>query len=100
MIDYNKIQALSKLDEVLPLKNLRKKIEAFNCNCVNVRNGHSFIDIKKAFVKIQKNTKPTFIIFNTIKGKGIKSFENDPVWHARQLKGLEIEIGKKALGIK
>ena len=32
-------------------------------------------------------------------GKGIKEFENDPIWHARQLKGEEIEIGKKGLGI-
>jgi transketolase len=99
LIDYNKIQALSKLDDVLPLKNLKKKIEAFNCNCVNVKDGHSFIDINISFKK-KKNKKPTVIIFNTIKGKGIKSFENDPVWHARQLKGAEIEIGKKALGIE
>ena len=33
-------------------------------------------------------------------GKGIKEFENDPVWHARQLKGSEIDVGKKRLGIK
>jgi len=37
---------------------------------------------------------------HTIKGKGIKEFENDPVWHARKLQGHEIEIGKKQLGIK
>ena len=30
-----------------------------------------------------------------LKEKGIKEFENDPVWHARQLKGDEIIIGKK-----
>ena len=66
---------------------------------MNVKDGHSFIDINISFKK-KKNKKPTVIIFNTIKGKGIKSFENDPVWHARQLKGAEIEIGKKALGIE
>ena len=27
----------------------------------------------------------------------VKEFENDTVWHARQLKGVEIEIGKKRL---
>ena len=43
--------------------------------------------------------KPLAVIVNTIKGKGIKEFENDPVWHARKLKGEEIEIGKKRLGI-
>ena len=37
------------------------------------------------------------IIANTIKGKGIKEFENDPVWHARKLQGKEIEIGRKRL---
>ena len=100
LIDYNKIQALTKLKDGLPLNNLKKKIEAFNCNCINVRDGHSFSQIIKAFKKKQRSNKPNVIIFNTIKGKGIKSFENDPVWHARQLKGDEINIGKKALGIK
>ena len=46
----------------------------------------------------KKNTdQPSVIIANTIKGKGIKEFENDTIWHARQLKGEEIEIGKKRL---
>ena len=39
------------------------------------------------------------IIFNTIKGKGIKKFENDPAWHAKKLSGDNIKIGKKILGI-
>ena len=46
-----------------------------------------------------KPKKPTVIIINTIKGKGIKEFENDPVWHARQLKEKDIMIGYKRLGI-
>ena len=37
------------------------------------------------------------ILLNTIKGKGIKEFENDPVWHARILKGDEMQIGKKKI---
>lgn len=42
LIDYNKIQALTKLDDALPLNNLTKKFKAFNWNCRNVKNGHSF----------------------------------------------------------
>ena len=30
IIDHNKIQALSKLDDVLPLNNLSNKIKSFN----------------------------------------------------------------------
>ena len=100
VVDYNKIQALSKLKDALPLNSLSNKFKAFNCNCVEIKNGHSFNDLNKGFLKIKKLGKPNIIILNTIKGKGIKEFENDPVWHARQLKGKEIVTGKKRLGIK
>ena len=100
IIDYNKIQALQKIDDVLPLESLYKKLKAFNWNCIQVKNGHSFKSLSQAFNKIGKGTKPTAIIVHTTKGKGIKNFENDPVWHARKLVGEDIEIGKKALGIK
>jgi transketolase len=96
IIDYNKIQALSKLDDVLPLNNLSNKIKSFNWKCINVKNGHSFKSLI-ASLKI-KQTKPTAIILNTIKGKGIKEFENDPVWHARQVNNTDIEIARKRLG--
>ena len=100
IIDYNKIQALSKINDVLPLSSLKKKIESFNLNCINIKDGHSFKSLIKNLSKKNNLKKPTVFIINTIKGKGIKEFENDPVWHARQLKGREIEIGKKRLGIK
>ncbi len=100
IIDHNKIQALSKLDDALPLKNLKKKFEAFNCNTIEIKKGHSFKQIINALNKKFKNDKPTVFVFHTLKGKGIKKFENDPVWHARKLAGKEIDIGKKALGIK
>ena len=97
LIDYNKIQALSKLDDVLPLNNLVKKFEAFNINCIDVQDGHNFSLILNAFNKKIKKNKPTAIIFNTIKGKGIKEFENDPVWHARKLSVKELATAKKRL---
>ena len=42
IIDYNKIQALSKLKDALPLDSLSNKIKSFNCNCISIRDGHSF----------------------------------------------------------
>ena len=82
IIDYNKLQALSTLKDALPLNNLSKKIKAFNCNCIEIKKGHSFNDLIKGFQKIKKSKKPNIIIVNTIKGKGIKEFENDTVWYA------------------
>ena len=100
VVDYNKIQALSRIKDALPLDNLLNKFKAFNCNSIEVKNGHSFKNLIKAFKKIKNLGKPNVILLHTVKGKGIKEFENDPVWHARQLKGKEIEIGKKRLVLK
>ena len=99
IIDYNKIQALSKLKDALPLDNLLNKIKSFNWNCIEIKNGHSFKDLIRGFNKKFKNKKPTALIVNTIKGKGVKEFENDPVWHARKLQGRDVDIGIKALKI-
>tara|TARA_Y100000590_G_scaffold54145_1_gene56524 strand:+ start:45 stop:797 length:753 start_codon:yes stop_codon:yes gene_type:complete len=99
LIDYNKIQALTKIDEALPLDNLSLKLKAFNWDCIEVKNGHSFKSIISSLNKKNKKNKPLAIILHTIKAKGVKEFENDPVWHARKVKGKDIEIGKKKLGI-
>tara|TARA_B100001540_G_scaffold64694_1_gene58143 strand:- start:19 stop:771 length:753 start_codon:yes stop_codon:yes gene_type:complete len=100
IVDYNKIQALTTLDEGLPLNSLTEKFESFNWNCIEVKDGHSFESIISAFDNITEERKPTVIILNTIKAKGIDEFENDPVWHARKIKAEDIVIGKKKLGIK
>jgi len=100
IVDYNRIQALSRLKDVLPLEDLSKKFKAFNWKCIEVKNGHSFKSLVTSFKKKNKKGKPLAIIINTVKGKGIKEFEDDPIWHARKLQGKEIEIGKKQLGIK
>lgn len=99
VVDYNKIQALTFLKHGLPLTSLKKKFLSFNCEVINVRNGHSYKEISYSFKKKIKKKKPRVIILNTIKGKGVKEFENDPVWHARIIKGKELSIGKKRLKI-
>ena len=99
LIDYNKIQALDKLKDALPLDNLSKKLRSFNINTINISNGHSFNELHMKFKKVKKSNNPTAIILNTVKGKGIKEFENDPGWHARKLSHDEILIAKKRLGI-
>ena len=100
IIDYNKIQALSRLEDALPLHDLSKKFQSFNWNCIEIKDGHSFKSLISAFKKGNNKSKPLVFIVHTIKGKGIRQFENDPIWHARKLQGNEIEIGKKELGIK
>jgi len=99
LVDYNKIQALTTLDEALPLDDLSAKFRAFNWDCDEVNDGHFFHELIPAFQQPNRKAKPRAVIVHTIKGKGIKAFENDPGWHARKIKGKDLEIGKKELGI-
>ena len=100
LVDYNKIQALSPIDEVLPLENLSAKFKAFNWACTEIKDGHSFAELIPALQQNNTTLKPKVFIVHTTKGKGVKAFENDPAWHARKIKGEELEIGKKELGIE
>ena len=79
IIDYNKIQSFGRVEEIINLEPISKKFESFNWDVVEI-DGH---DIKKIYKSlINKNlNKPKVIVANTIKGKGIKLFENDNNWH-------------------
>lgn len=99
LVDHNKIQALDKLEDALPLDDLRAKFEAFNWHCDEAIDGHSFDQLIPVLSADNPRGVSRAVILDTIKGKGIPEFENDPVWHARKIKGSELETGQKALGI-
>ena len=81
IIDYNKIQSLGNTNEVLNLEPLRGKLEAFNWNVIQI-DGHNHTQIEEAFQKaISVREKPTVIIADTIKGKGVSFMENNLLWH-------------------
>jgi transketolase len=79
IIDYNKIQSLDYTKNILKIEPLKKKLSSFGCNVKNI-NGHNFDQIYNSLIKIRKN-KPTVLIADTIKGKGIKYMENKILWH-------------------
>lgn len=99
LVDYNKIQALTTLNEALPLESLPVKFRAFNWDCEEVMDGHSFDQLMPALKKSNSGSRPRVLIVHTVKGKGIKAFENDPVWHARKIKGEDLQIGRRELGL-
>ena len=61
-------------------------------------DGHSFIQINNAFNKfyLQKK-KPTIIIANTVKGRGVSFMEDSPAWHSKVLDRKNYFIAKKEL---
>jgi len=99
LVDYNKIQALDSVNNILPLDNLADKFRAFNWSVKEVFDGHDFEQIISSLNAPGTKQKPSAIILHTVKGKGIKEFENSADWHARKVKGDDINVGKKALGM-
>jgi len=83
IIDYNKMQAMDRLDDILPLDPLASKWRAFGWEVTEV-DGHD-IDMLTEVLKTVplKKDKPTLIIANTVKGKGVSFMENEPIWHYR-----------------
>lgn len=88
IVDYNKIQALSRISDVRPNFNLTKRFEAFGCEVREI-DGHSFSQIHDAFNA--STDRPYVIVANTIKGKGVSYMENDPIWHAKKPDILSLE---------
>ncbi len=81
VVDYNGLQIDGSLDDVNSPMPLDKKFEAFNWNVITI-DGHNFDEIEQAFQKADnKNGKPTVIIANTVKGKGVSFMENQVGWH-------------------
>lgn len=74
--DYNKMQIDGNTDDVNSLEPLNKKWESFGWNVV-VIDGHDFDQIDDAIASAKAcKGKPTMIIANTIKGKGVKYIED------------------------
>lgn len=80
-IDYNNLQIDGKNEDVMNIKPLDKKFEGFGWN-VLIIDGHSFKDLEKSLKNARETKdKPTVIIANTVKGKGVSFMENNAGWH-------------------
>lgn len=76
VVDRNKFQANFRTEHLTPLEPLADKFRAFGCEVTEV-NGHSFLELEKAFAAIPTNgEKPFVVIANTVRGRGIPIFEN------------------------
>lgn len=73
--DYNKYQLDGKLEDICDISPLDKKWEAFGWNVIVVKDGHNCDEIDSAINMAKTSEKPTMIILNTIKGKGISFAE-------------------------
>lgn len=81
ILDYNKGQIDGSIEEVMGIEPLEDKLKAFNWHVITI-DGHNFKEILAAYDEAETNKdKPTFIIANTIKGRGVSFMEGRIDWH-------------------
>jgi transketolase len=83
IVDYNKMQSLDYVEKTISLSPLDKKWKSFGWNVISI-DGHNHDQLLIAYKKaIASKLKPTVILANTIKGKGISFMEGNILWHYR-----------------
>jgi transketolase len=89
IVDYNKIQSLGTVKEVLDLEPLADKWRAFNW-AVREIDGHNVNEIATSLSAVPfEKGRPTCVIAHTVKGKGVSFMEDRLLWHYRSPQGEE-----------
>ncbi len=104
-IDYNKQQIDGSTDDVLPLGNLRAKLEAFGWEVIEVIQGNdikAIISGLEAAKAASGKQKPIAILLHTIMGNGVDFMMHTHAWHGKAPNDEQLAIGlaqnKETLG--
>ena len=91
VIDYNKIQSLGRVEDVLDLDPLGAKWAAFNW-AVREIDGHDLEEVESTFLEVPfEKGRPSCIVAHTVKGKGVSFMEDKLLWHYRSPDGEEFQ---------
>ena len=75
-VDYNNLQIDGNVSDIMNVASVEDKFKAFGWNVLTI-DGHNFQEILDAVEKAKEcKGKPTMIVANTIKGKGVDFMEN------------------------
>jgi transketolase len=98
IVDRNRIQQGDFTDKIIRMDPMGAKWEAFGFAVVEA-DGHDHEALLECFARLPlEKGKPTCIVANTIKGKGVSFAENKPAWHhgvptSEQLVQAAAELG-------
>lgn len=98
IVDNNNLQIDGAVSDVMNIYPIDKKFKSFGFEVINV-DGHNIPELISAFEQAKKvKGKPTVIIANTIKGKGVSFMENEAGWHGKAPNEEEYKQAMKELG--
>ena len=95
-IDYNKQQIDGSTDDVLPLGDLRAKLEAFGWLVLDVFEGNNVVAIKDGLDKakaVSGQQNPVAILLHTVMGNGVDFMMHTHAWHGKAPNDEQLAIG-------
>ena len=101
IIDRNRLQIDGWVKDVMNVEPLSERYRAFGWEVIEI-DGHDMTQVVDALQKaksVPRLGKPTLVIANTVKGKGVSFMENVAAWHGKvptyeMVKALD-ELGLK-----
>ncbi|BFT69485.1 transketolase [Paenibacillus sp. P36] len=91
IIDRNRLQISGTTEEVMGLEPLEDKWTAFGWNVVSI-DGNDMVALVEALEGVPTVPgKPTLLMANTVKGKGVSFAENVAHWHHHVPNDVELE---------
>jgi transketolase len=97
IVDYNKIQSLGNVSEVLELGPLAEKFRSFRW-AVREIDGHNHGEIRAALGALPwEPGRPNCLIAHTVKGKGVSFMENKLLWHYRSPNAEQLQQALREL---
>ncbi|HWR34848.1 MAG TPA: transketolase [Clostridia bacterium] len=101
IIDNNGLQIDGKVEDVMKIEPVADKYRAFGWNVIRI-NGHDMKQVVDGLTgaKNNKNGKPTLLLCDTVKGKGVSFCENVAGWHGKAPNREEMMKGLIELGVE
>lgn len=97
VVDRNRLQITGNTEDAVGLDPLPEKWRSFGWNVI-VIDGHDIPMIQEALAKAyEPNGRPTAIVMNTIKGKGVSFMENNASFHGKAANAEEREQAVREL---
>ena len=97
VVDFNKIQSLGTVEEVISLGDLPGKFRMFGWQVVET-DGHEHEQLRQALLQPTEHNKPKVIVAHTVKGKGVSYMEQNLSWHYRSPDQLLLNRALHELG--
>lgn len=100
IVDYNGIQSLGSVPDVIELEPLFDKLRAFRW-AVREVDGHDHQALRTQLSTLPWEAgKPSVLIAHTVKGKGVDFMENQLLWHYRAPDAAQLQDALHQLGFE